>query len=362
MTFEYPLTIDNAEYVTIRDGAGRYFKFPSLTTTQKTALSAKNGMVVYDSDLGRLEAYQNGSWGAVETTTLGGLSDVTVTSVTDNEVLAYDSATGKWINQTAAEAGLGAGSDTTAIHDNVSGEISAITEKTAPVAADKIVIEDSAAANAKKMVQIGNLSVDDMTNDAFNKFIQSAKVFRLISFDTYDMVNNAVAGSGVVGQSLGMAKVDTGTTANSYAGQNFNRIAGMGLYSGDKIAWYIYITGLTGDTVGFVGTSLTLHTTETDHTWTVRHAGLFYDNGVFYASTGDGTSQELTTVTSFITSQNWLKIMFDGTYVRFYWGDTLIATHTTYTPGGYQEMWVSNKAGTTQSLIQAYAFFKRGNV
>lgn len=34
------------------------------------------------------------------------LTDVTITSVADNEVLAYDSTSSKWINQTAAEAGL----------------------------------------------------------------------------------------------------------------------------------------------------------------------------------------------------------------------------------------------------------------
>ena len=47
--------------------------------------------------------------------------------------------------------------DTVAIHDNVSAEISAITEKTTPVNADLLLIEDSAASNAKKRVQIGNL-------------------------------------------------------------------------------------------------------------------------------------------------------------------------------------------------------------
>ncbi len=52
---------------------------------------------------------------------------------------------------------LPTGSDADAIHDNVAAEISAITEKTVPVAADLIVIEDSAASNAKKRVQIGNL-------------------------------------------------------------------------------------------------------------------------------------------------------------------------------------------------------------
>jgi hypothetical protein len=37
---------------------------------------------------------------------LGELTDVTITTVTDNEVLAYDSTSSEWINQTPAEAGL----------------------------------------------------------------------------------------------------------------------------------------------------------------------------------------------------------------------------------------------------------------
>jgi hypothetical protein len=57
------------------------------------------------------------------------------------------------VSATTDEAGI----DSTALHDNVSGEISAITEKTAPVSADMLVIEDSEASSAKKMVQVGNL-------------------------------------------------------------------------------------------------------------------------------------------------------------------------------------------------------------
>lgn len=49
-------------------------------------------------------------------------------------------------------------SDPDAIHGNVSGEIAAIAEKTAPVAADLLLLEDSAASNAKKRLQIGNLA------------------------------------------------------------------------------------------------------------------------------------------------------------------------------------------------------------
>jgi hypothetical protein len=48
--------------------------------------------------------------------------------------------------------------DADAIHDNVAGEINAITEKASPVGADVIVIEDSAGAGwTKKKVQITNL-------------------------------------------------------------------------------------------------------------------------------------------------------------------------------------------------------------
>lgn len=48
-------------------------------------------------------------------------------------------------------------SDGDAIHDNVASEISAVTEKTTPVDNDLLLIEDSAASNAKKSLKIGNL-------------------------------------------------------------------------------------------------------------------------------------------------------------------------------------------------------------
>lgn len=44
-----------------------------------------------------------------------------------------------------------------AIHDNVAGEIAAIAAKAVPITTDLILIEDSAVANAKKSIQIGDL-------------------------------------------------------------------------------------------------------------------------------------------------------------------------------------------------------------
>lgn len=47
--------------------------------------------------------------------------------------------------------------DTAAIHDNTAAEISAITSKTTPVGGDLLLIEDSAASNAKKRLTLTNL-------------------------------------------------------------------------------------------------------------------------------------------------------------------------------------------------------------
>ena len=70
-----------------------------------------------------------------------------------NQILESDSGGNlSWINTPT-----GGGADADAIHDNVAGEIAAITEKTVPVGTDLLIIEDSADSNNKKKVQIGNL-------------------------------------------------------------------------------------------------------------------------------------------------------------------------------------------------------------
>ena len=54
------------------------------------------------------------------------LSDVGIASVGDNEVLAFNSGTSKWINQTAAEASLAAASHTHAASEIDSGELAVV--------------------------------------------------------------------------------------------------------------------------------------------------------------------------------------------------------------------------------------------
>lgn len=99
---------------------------------------------------------------AIKDNVAGEINSITekVTPVSADLILIEDSADSnnkKKIQIGNLPSSGGGGTDADAIHDNVAGEISAITEKAAPVSADLLVIEDSADSNNKKRVQIGNL-------------------------------------------------------------------------------------------------------------------------------------------------------------------------------------------------------------
>ncbi len=53
----------------IVQGSSSYIKFPTMTTAQRTALSASNGMVVYDTDDNLFYQYKAGAWASIDTGT-----------------------------------------------------------------------------------------------------------------------------------------------------------------------------------------------------------------------------------------------------------------------------------------------------
>lgn len=63
---------------------------------------------------------------------------------------------------------IGGGTDADAIHDNVAGEIVVITEKTAVVGNDEILLEDSEDSNNKKSAKVTNLPVSAATTTQLN--------------------------------------------------------------------------------------------------------------------------------------------------------------------------------------------------
>jgi len=62
---EKPANFTAVDIIVFTDGEGHYLQFPKLTTAQRDVLPAANGMMIYNTTTSRLEAYENGSWGAL---------------------------------------------------------------------------------------------------------------------------------------------------------------------------------------------------------------------------------------------------------------------------------------------------------
>lgn len=95
-------------------------------------------------------------------------------------------------------ASVGAGADVDAIHDNVAGEIALVAEKVTPVSADLVLIEDSAASNAKKRVQVGNLPGGaSALNDLSDVTITTPTTGQVVKYNGTGWVNDTdLTGSG----------------------------------------------------------------------------------------------------------------------------------------------------------------------
>lgn len=115
--------------------------------------------------------------------------------------------------------------DTDAVHDNVAGEIAAVTTKGTPVTGDYILIEDSAAANVKKKITIGTLpftasghahAASDITSGTFaNARISASSVTQheaslSIGNGNWDSSDLAVANGGTGSSSASAARTALG--------------------------------------------------------------------------------------------------------------------------------------------------------
>jgi hypothetical protein len=119
----------------------------------------------------------------------------------------------------------GGGGDADAIHDNVSGEIAAIADKATPVVADHLLIEDSAASNAKKDITIGSLEAalegvldlqelqgavtDGQVDAAIARDAEVAAGYQPLDSDLTDLADGSLSGS-KVGSGIDAANVTTG--------------------------------------------------------------------------------------------------------------------------------------------------------
>ena len=108
------------------------------------------------------------------------------------------------ITGTITVSGTGGATDDDAIHDNVDGEIAAVADKATPVAADHLLIEDSAASNAKKDITIGSqeaalegvMDLSDMQGSVSDGQIPSG-ITRDTEWDTVAEINTATTDNDV---------------------------------------------------------------------------------------------------------------------------------------------------------------------
>lgn len=166
-----------------------------------------NDTVLWNATTYEWDAGPGGGGGS---STLGGLTDVVITGVADNEVLAYDSTSGNWINQTAAEAGLGTATDVAA---NTTHRTSDGSDHTF---LDQSVISGS-APNFVNTNMTGNISV--WTNDS--GYVTSSHTHAASDITSGTLAHERGGLEANVSGYSGLIKISGGTTSQAVAGTDY---------------------------------------------------------------------------------------------------------------------------------------------
>lgn len=150
--------------------------------------AAGDGAISYDNTTGvfRYTPPTAAGIGALTSINLDGVSDVDITSVTDNELLAYDSSSSSWINQTALEAGFAAIATSGAYSDlsgtpTIPSDLSDLTDTTSIIPSDltDLGIIDGSANQVLTTDGAGNFSFTTVTSGGATQ-----NLFETISADS----------------------------------------------------------------------------------------------------------------------------------------------------------------------------------
>jgi hypothetical protein len=263
---------------------------------------------------------------AVATGSLRTVGQGTATSAcADNDARLSDARTptgtaGGDLNGTYPNPGVDDGADGTAIHDNQASEISAVTLKGTPVSGDLLLIEDSAAANAKKRITVGSLPSGGGGGSGL------LEVMRATEVDSQGTLSSTALRGGLI-----IPAADITVTTCHFSVQQAGgggSTAGVGIYdSSGNLVTNGSATGISTSTTGYKtgtfgggGAALTagtryylMLTTSDTNTQYARKSSPFSWNQVPYGATNGtvstgGTPPASTTISATNQAIPWLAI------------------------------------------------------
>jgi hypothetical protein len=132
------------------------------------------------------------------------------------------------------------------------------------------------------------------------------------------------------------AQLTTGTTSGSTAKlRTYVVWAGTGLTGVRRLRFAQFIVRVNATTLQRVYFYFTNENTTVEPSNTARHIGIRVADGTTYFSTADGTTEQTTDISSFLTltNLNLFAFTYDETTAKCYVNGVLAATHTTNVPG-----------------------------
>lgn len=204
---------------------GPYFKLPTMTTTQRNTLTAEEGMMVYDTTLGKEFAYRGGGWGSADGTAAGSLDAAynggTTITVDSGAVTLTDSQTDTGGGLLITKSGVITGSNSASVfHINSTGahdtsgtvkflEISVGTETIGtPIGME---VEMNANTDSALTVTKGAITLTDgaLTLTSGNFTMTSGNATLTSGNLTLSSGNLSVTGTGSVSSTLAVGGVQT---------------------------------------------------------------------------------------------------------------------------------------------------------
>lgn len=186
-----------------------------------------NGAISYDNTTGvfRYTPPTAAGIGALTSISLDGVSDISITSVADNNLLAYDSSTSEWINQTPTEAGF-ASVATSGLYSDLSGtpiipaDLSDLTDTTGLIPTDltDLGIVDGADGQVLTTDGAGNFTFTTVTSGGVTQ-----NLFATISADSGSTTANSATDTLTVAGGSSISTAISGDTLTI----NYNGAAGV---------------------------------------------------------------------------------------------------------------------------------------